>query len=378
MFYELYDKYIQNRKLEHIDIVLNRDTSFPDQCRELYDKIILIHQAFPKISFEDIDTSIDFLGYRLKAPLMITGMTGGHPYTREINGKLAEIASKYRIALGVGSQRPLIVHRGNNEVLESYRVVREVAKDIPLIGNIGINTINELTVNDIEYLVKTIDADALAIHLNPAQEAIQPEGDTRFNQVLLEKVEEIMDSIDIPVIIKEVGNGLSIETVSLFTNIGVKYFDIAGACGTNWVLVEKYRERTSILKKRIADKLESWGIPTPLSLIETRYSAPKSFIIASGGVWDGVKAVKNLVLGADMVGLAKPVIELLIKKGLEEAMKYLDEYIETMKTVMFLTGMRNIKEAKEKPVVLLEPIPTYLLQRGIDLKQYITYIRRGG
>ncbi|ABN69923.1 isopentenyl-diphosphate delta-isomerase, type 2 [Staphylothermus marinus F1] len=372
------DENIGERKLEHIDIILKENIDFPDHCSKIYDSIMLIHQAFPKINLEEVDLRIDFLGYTINAPLMITGMTGGHRNVTKINEKLARLAQELGIAIGVGSQRPMIIYRDNSDVLETYKIVRKTAQDVPVIGNIGINTINDLSINDIEFLIKSIEADALAIHLNPAQEVIQPEGDTRFSDNVIVKVEEILDSIDVPVIIKEVGNGISMETASLFRSIGIRYFDISGSCGTNWILVEKYRSRTPEYKKRIADILNKWGIPTPLAIIETRNAAPDSFIIASGGVWDGLKAVKSLVLGADMVGLAKPIIYLLIKQGYDEAYKFLFTYIETIRTVLFLIGAKNPSETRDKPVVLLEPILSYLKQRKIDLENYIQFIRKGG
>jgi len=373
----LTDHSINDRKIEHLDIVVSKDVDHPSRCEEIYSSVVLVHQGFPRISYGDVDLSIDFLGYHLDAPIMITGITGGHPDTRIINEKIASIVEKLNIAMGLGSQRPMLIYRDREDVVETYRVARRILKNQPLIGNIGINTLNDLKPSDIEYIVKTVELDALAIHLNPAQEIIQPEGDTRFNKELVSKVEEILDYIDIPVLIKEVGMGLSKEVVSIFYSIGIRIFDVAGACGTNWALVEKYRGRTSVDKKVIADLLKNWGIPTPLSVIESRASAPKSFIIASGGVWDGVKAVKNIVLGADMVGLAKPIVVNLTMGGLEQTLLYLNNYIQTMKTIFFLIGAGNIREARGKPVILYEPIPTYLSQREIDIKQYISVTRMG-
>ncbi|ADI32730.1 type 2 isopentenyl-diphosphate Delta-isomerase [Staphylothermus hellenicus] len=372
------DRNIGERKLEHIDIILKENVDFSDHCSEIYDSIMLVHQAFPKIDLEETDLRIDFLGYTIKAPLMITGMTGGHRNVTKINEKLARLAQELGIAIGVGSQRPMIIYRENSDVLKTYRIVRKTAQDVPVIGNIGINTINDLSINDVEFLIKSIEADALAIHLNPAQEAIQPEGDTRFSDNVIAKIEEVLDNIDVPVIIKEVGNGISMETASLFRSIGIRYFDVSGSCGTNWILVEKYRSRTPEYKRRIAEILSKWGIPTPLAIIETRNAAPDSFIIASGGVWDGLKAVKSLVLGANMVGIAKPIIYLLLKQGYNKAYEFLYTYIETIRTILFLIGAKNPNEARGKPVVLFEPILSYFKQRKIDLENYIQFVRKGG
>jgi isopentenyl-diphosphate delta-isomerase len=353
--------------LEHLRIVYEKDIVFPSRCRELYDSIMLIHQGFPGIDYDEVDLRFRFLGYQLSAPIMITGMTGGHRDLIDINGSLAKLAEEYRIAIGVGSQRPILV-KPSSDVIESYRVVRKYAANVPVIGNIGANTLQDYDVKDIVRLVEIINADALAIHLNPAQEIIHPEGDTRFDEKVLDKVNELIDRLDKPVIIKEVGNGLSMETVKKFRSIGIRYFDVSGACGTNWILVEKYRS-SSPIKRIIADELSNWGIPTPLAVIEARYTAPDSIIIASGGVWDGIKAVKNLVLGADMVGFARPVLVNLLE-GYDKAREYIERYIMEMKTVMFLIGAKNLEQLHRKPVILLNNIKDYMIQRGIDPEVY--------
>ncbi len=371
----LKDQRIEHRKIEHIEVVLNHDVDFPNHCTNLYDAIILIHQAYPRINYEEIDLSTYFLGYKLSAPIIIEAMTGGHPDTYDINEKLAELASELGLAIGVGSQRPMIIYRNNDEVIKTYKVVREIAENVPLIGNIGANTLHDLVLEDIEWLVKTINADALAIHFNPAQEAIQPEGDLRFSEKISEKIAEMLDLLDVPLIIKEVGNGLSMETVSKLRSIGVRIFDVAGACGTNWILVEKYRKRTTPIKQAIAELLARWGIPTPISVIETRAAAPDSIIIASGGVWDGLKAVKSIAIGADMIGLAKPIIKKLLLENYISAKKYLETIIESMRIIMFLTGARKINDLHKIPIILLEPYITYLKTRGINPDQYIKYLR---
>jgi len=365
------DQNISSRKLEHIDIVLNKPVDYKGLCDEYYRSIILIHQAFPGIVYDEVDLTTRFLKHKLDAPIVITGITGGHSSTVEINRRLVEVANRFNIAIGVGSQRAMLVHRHDNDVIESYRIVRRLASNIPVIGNIGLNTLSDLSIEDVEYLIEQLEPDALAIHLNPAQELIQPEGDTRFNRNLISKVEEILDNINIPVIIKEVGTGLSYETIRVFYNIGVRYFDVAGACGTNWILVEKYRGN-DLDKQFLASILSEWGIPTPLSVIETRYAAPNATIIASGGVWDGLKACKNIALGADLVGLAKPVLKHVVE-SLDNAVKYMELYIESLKAILFLTGSRNLEEFARKPVVVLDPIKTYMVQRGIDpLKYFIS------
>lgn len=360
------------RKLEHIEVVLREDTVFPGGCNEIYSSIKLVHQAMPLVDYDDIDTSVEFLGYTLKAPLMITGITGGHPEATKINEGLARVAEETGIAIGVGSQRAMI-EKPSGEVKRSYVVVREIARNVPVVGNIGLNTLQDLTLRDVEGIVDEIKADALAIHLNPAQELIQPEGDTRFARDVLGLLKDIVRELSVPVIIKEVGNGLSMEVVEMFSSIGVEYFDVAGACGTNWVLVEgcRAREKGVMDKALLAEKLKDWGIPTPQAVIEARWVNPKAFIIASGGVWDGVRAAKNIVLGADLNGFARPVLKELLESGVEAAMKYVENYITELRSVMFLVGASSIRDLRRKPFIILDPLKTIVSMRGVDIGKYM-------
>ena len=360
------------RKIEHIEVVLQEDIICPGLCNDIYSQIRVIHKAFPLLSLEDINLSIKFLGKTLDAPLIITGITGGHPESLKINEKLAALAEKHGIAIGVGSQRAML-EKNDVEIVETFRIVRRKAPSVPLIGNIGINTLQDLSIRDVEYIVEAIDADALAIHLNPGQELIQPEGDTRFTKKALNKLVEVIDTLSVPIIIKEVGNGISMEVASLFYRLGVRYFDVAGACGTNWILVEGVRAARKGYRDKalLAKKLANWGIPTPISVIETRWAAPNSVIIASGGVWDGYKAAINIVLGADLCGIALPILKLLVRKGFNEADTFLANYINELAAIAYLLGASNIDSLKKSPFILSSNLYKYFEQRGIDLNKYM-------
>jgi isopentenyl-diphosphate delta-isomerase len=370
---------IVKRKFEHIEISLREDVVYPDNCIDLYEEVILIHQAIPGLSLSDIDLTTHFLGYELHAPLVIEGMTGGHPDLGKLNENFAKLASEFKIALGLGSQRPIVIHGFNQEVVETYRIARRVATDVPLIGNIGISQLGELEVEEIRKLVESINADALAIHLNPAQEIIQAEGDTYFKDELIERVRELVKELGAPIIIKEVGNGLSMEIVAKFRDVGVDIFDIAGACGTNWIAIEALRNPEDALKRSLGLSLSrvKWGIPTPLSLIETRYAAPSSTIIGSGGVWNGIYAAKLIALGADLVGFARPILKAFMTGGYEAMKRYVELYISELKAAMFLVGASSVKELRRKPVVLGIKIRNYIQQRGIDPDLYISRFRLG-
>ncbi|MEM0001302.1 MAG: type 2 isopentenyl-diphosphate Delta-isomerase [Desulfurococcaceae archaeon] len=367
------------RKIEHIEICLREDVDFEDNCESYFREIILIHQALPGVSYSDVDTVTKFLGYTLNAPILIEAMTGGHPQLKHVNEELAKLAEELKLAIGLGSEKPIIKSGFSREVVETYRVVREIARSVPVIGNIGITLLHETTIDVIKRLVEVVEVDALAIHLNPAQEVIQPEGDHDFSAVLLSKVSELTKELKLPIIIKEVGHGLSMEVVKSFRERGVRIFDVAGACGTNWIKVEALRNPDNSVKREVGllfSKI-NWGIPTPLSLIESRWVAPDAFIIASGGVWNGVNATKLIALGANMVGVAKPILKTLIKHGYESARKYLEKYITEIKTTMFLIGASEISELCFKPLVLGSTIKYYVESRGINAKEYIEKTRCG-
>ncbi|MEM4717273.1 MAG: type 2 isopentenyl-diphosphate Delta-isomerase [Desulfurococcaceae archaeon] len=367
------------RKIEHIEISLRGDIVFENNCKDIFNEVILVHQAFPRLSLKEVDITTRFLGYELDAPVLIEAITGGHPQVKIINEALGKTAGRYRVAIGLGSQRPIITSNFNREIIETYRVVREYAREVPVIGNIGITQLRELDIEIIKELVNVIEADALAIHLNPAQEIIQPEGDHDFRSDLLDKVERLVKELGKPVIIKEVGNGLSMEVVRLFSERGVRLFDTAGSCGTSWVKIEALRNPDNTLPRKLGSLLHElkWGIPTPISLIETRYSNPSAFIIASGGVWNGVYAAKLIALGGDIVGFARPMLKVFLENGVEGMNRYIEEYITELKFTMFLVGARSIKELRSSPIVLGPWIKNYVEQRGIKIGDYISRIRIG-
>lgn len=365
------------RKVEHIELALIDEMTYENNCSSIYSDIMLVHQAFPGVSFREVKLTTNFLRYSLEAPIVIEGMTGGHPATAEINEKLALLASKAGVALGIGSQRALIENR-SEEVFKTYKIVRDTARDIPVIGNIGITILGKYSYSKIAEVISSIDVDALAVHLNPAQELIQPEGDVSFTQDLLSKLADLRKEIAIPIIVKEVGTGLSMEVAEAFAKIGIEIFDVAGACGTSWIKIEGARARRArdLLRAALAEELSSWGIPTPISVIECRYAVPRSIVIASGGVWSSYKAAVNIALGADLVGIARPILKALFNGGIEKGLEYLRLFTEGLKALMFLTGSSNVLELKRKPVYIGSRILSYMRSRGIDIDAYLA--NKGG
>jgi isopentenyl-diphosphate delta-isomerase len=360
------EEFTSPRKLDHILITYSKPV---ESSSTMLDEVILIHQSLPELSLDDVNTKVWFLGKKLDSPLMITGMTGGHPLGAEINAILAEVAEEHRIALGVGSQRAALE---KESLAYSYRVAREKAPSIPLIANIGApQLVSKDFLNLAEKAVEMIEADALAIHLNPAQESFQPGGDTVYRGVL-DSIGKIVDELGVPVIVKETGSGFSMETVRALYERGVRIIDVSGAGGTSWIKVEKYRA-SSMEEKVLSEAAETfslWGIPTAISVIEARHVSGDLTIIASGGIRTGLDIAKSIAIGADVAGIALPAL----KKALESRIA-LSNYIRRLKyelkVAMFLTGSLDTTQLRTKPVVLGTNLVNWLRQRGIDPLYYI-------
>ncbi|MDK6028558.1 type 2 isopentenyl-diphosphate Delta-isomerase [Ignisphaera sp. 4213-co] len=357
---------IENRKQEHIEMALTPNSQGP--LTTLFEDVILIHNAIPNIAYDKVDTSTSFLGYKLGAPIIISGMTGGTEKAYEINRRLAELAEEFRIAIGVGSQRAMIE---NPSLAYTYKIVREVARSVPVIANIGFAQIKNLSMDQIESIVSIVEANALAIHLNPAQELVQIEGDRDFENVL-ESIEKILSRLSIPVIIKEIGNGLSKEVAEKLYVIGVKIFDVAGAGGTNWVRIELMRSLKSKTDvARVAEAFISWGIPTAASICEVRSVSQDIIVIGSGGIRSGVDIAKAISLGADLVAIAQPILKnVLMGKGKE----YLNIIINQLKIAMSLVNVRNIDELKQSPMVITGKLAQWICARKLKLRNNYAYI----
>ncbi|CAB49977.1 type 2 isopentenyl-diphosphate Delta-isomerase [Pyrococcus abyssi] len=357
------------RKFEHIKHCLTKNVEA--HVTNGFEDVHLIHKSLPEIDKDEIDLSVKFLGRKFDYPIMITGMTGG---TRKgeiawrINRTLAQAAQELNIPLGLGSQRAMIE---KPETWESY-YVRDVAPDVFLVGNLGApqfgrNAKKRYSVDEVLYAIEKIEADAIAIHMNPLQESIQPEGDTTFSGVL-EALAEITSTIDYPVIAKETGAGVSKEVAVELEAVGVDAIDISGLGGTSWSAVEYYRTKDGE-KRNLALKFWDWGIKTAISLAEVRW-ATNLPIIASGGMRDGITMAKALAMGASMVGIALPVLRPAAKGDVEGVIRIIKGYAEEIRNVMFLVGARNIKELRKVPLVITGFVREWLLQR-IDLNSYL-------
>ncbi|MEM1946103.1 MAG: type 2 isopentenyl-diphosphate Delta-isomerase [Candidatus Caldarchaeum sp.] len=341
---------IQSRKSDHIKITLERDVSFKKTTWLEY--VELVHQAAPEIDPEDLQTEAFFLGRRFSHPFTIESMTGGTAEAEKINGNLGEAAAVFNIPVGVGSQRAGIVRP---ETAYSFRVARDRGPNAFIIANIGAAQLVENGVEMAFKAVKMVDADALNIHLNPLQELVQPDGRARFKN-LFKKVSEIKKELSIPIIIKEIGCGLSREVVLKGDEAGVDVFDVAGSGGTNWTLIEMIRadESGAYDKRRLAEVFLEWGIPTAAAVLEA-VSVTKKPVVASGGLRTGLDAAKTLVLGASMAGFAKPMLQPATESA-EKVLEKLNQLSAELKTAMYLVGCSSVEELRKAPRVLLGPL----------------------
>jgi isopentenyl-diphosphate Delta-isomerase len=352
-----------SRKMDHIRICLER---FVETEPKPFDDLMLIHKALPEISDSEIDTACQFLGRRIKAPLMITGMTGGHPEAREINMNLALAAQEMGVALGLGSQRAALE---DPRQVETFSMVREVAPDVPIVGNIGAVQLRESGPEVLDRLAEMIDADALAVHLNFLQESVQPEGDRDASGVL-EAIASACGSV--PVIVKETGAGVSGLVASQLLEAGVKIVDVSGVGGTSWSAVEALRaeEAGDIESQHMGSIFRSWGIPTPVCVVECAFAGVD--VISSGGVRNGIDVAKSLALGASMAGMALPMLAPACH-GPGEVEKALKECIRALRMSMFLTGCKDLSRLRSAQVVILGRTREILEQRGFDTRKFSTY-----
>jgi isopentenyl-diphosphate delta-isomerase len=342
---------IKSRKLEGLRIPL-RENVQARNTSTLLECVMLIHNALPELDIDEIDTSTIFLNHRFSAPIIIDSMTGGTPEATVINGRLAEVAEELNIGMGVGSQRAGLL---SDTLVESYAVVRDNAPNAFLIANIGGVQLKQLSIDDIRRITDMIKANALAVHLNSLQELIQPEGEPKFKGIY-SKIVELVKSISLPIIVKEVGAGISRDVAVRLELAGVKAINIAGSGGTSWAGVEKIRADNvnDSLRSHLGELLWDWGIPTAVALLDTRRRVTTS-IIASGGLRDGLDIAKCIALGADICALAYPFLKHAYNSK-DSALDYAKRLVEELRAVMFLTGSRNIRDMKGARYLLLSPL----------------------
>jgi isopentenyl-diphosphate delta-isomerase len=335
---------VEQRKVDHIRINVEEDVSFKNLTTGLED-YYLMHEALPEIDFAAIDTQARLLGKTLATPLVISSMTGGADEAHQINLTLAEAAQVAGIAMGLGSVRAAIE---DASLAYTYQV-REVAPDILLFANLGAVQLNySYGVDQCRQAVEISQADALILHFNALQEAVQPEGDGNFAG-LLAKVEEVCRHLPVPVIAKEVGWGFSEKTARRLASAGVAAIDVAGSGGTSWSQVEMYRAPTA-RHARVAGAFVDWGIPTAQAVHFCRQGAPGLPIIASGGIKNGIEVAKCIALGASAVGFAGEFLRPAVNGGVEAVIETAAVITDELRVAMFSSGAVDLAELASLPL----------------------------
>ncbi len=335
---------IEDRKADHIRINLERNVQFPHLTTGL-ERYRFVHQALPELNLSEINTQVTLFGKTISAPILISSMTGGTELALKINRNLAEAAQTHKIALGLGSQRAGI---RNPEVAYTYKV-RDVAPDVLLFGNLGAVQFNYgYGLDECRRAVEMIGADALILHFNVLQEAVQPEGDTNFAG-LLPKVEAVCRLLEVPVIAKEVGWGFSEKNVRDLANAGVSAIDVAGSGGTSWSEVE-YHRAPNDFHARVAAAFADWGIPTSEAVRYAVTGAPHLPVFASGGLKDGIDIAKSIALGATLGGLAGAFL-----KAADVSVEAVDQLIRELnaqlRIAMLCSGAETIADLQRTPLL---------------------------
>lgn len=338
---------IYQRKRDHIDLCNTGDVG-PGGHRGLFEDVWLVHDAMPELAMDGLDTTTRLLDHTLKAPVMVTGMTGGPPEAGEINRGIARVCDRLGLAFGVGSQRVIT----KAEVAAESFAVREVAPEVVLFGNIGINQARDMGVEVVRELMARIGADYMAVHLNPAMELVQPgaDADSDFTRGY-ETVARLVDALDGRVLVKECGTGLSPRVVRRLHGAGVRAVDVSGSGGTSWIKVEALRARGDLADLGLL--FADWGIPTAAATAMAAGIGPQ--VVASGGIGDGLTGGKALALGADVVGCARPVLQAFLSEeggGEAGATAFLQRFVQGIRMVMALTGARSPAALKQAPRVV--------------------------
>jgi isopentenyl-diphosphate delta-isomerase len=327
----------ERRKADHIRINVEEDVSFKKLTSGL-EKYFFMHQALPEIDLAAIDTTTTLFGRKLKTPLLISSMTGGTAEAYEINRTLATAAQEAGMAMGLGSMRAAIE---DPSLVYTYDV-REFAPDVPLFANLGAVQFNYgYGVSQCQRAVDMCEADALILHFNALQEAVQPEGDGDFSG-LLKKVEAVCRDLPVPVIAKEVGWGFSEETARQLADAGIAAIDVAGAGGTSWSQVEMHRAPTARLA-RVAGAFIDWGIPTAVSIQYCHRAAPELPIFASGGICNGIDVAKCIALGASVVGFAGDFLRAAVSDGVSGVVETAGAITDELRVAMFCSGANDIE-----------------------------------
>ncbi|MDK9858279.1 type 2 isopentenyl-diphosphate Delta-isomerase [Staphylococcus equorum] len=341
----------EQRKNEHVEIAMaQQDATISD-----FDEIRFVHHSIPNIDVDDVNIQSELKDFTLKQPLYINAMTGGSEWTKEINEKLAIIARETGMAMAVGSTHAAL---RNSKMILSFSIVRETNPDGIIFSNVGA----DVPVDKAVESVKLLDAQALQVHVNAPQELVMPEGNRTFS-TWMENLAQIVAHVDVPVIVKEVGFGMSKETIKQLHEIGIRYVDVSGRGGTNFVDIENERRTYKDM-----DYLGLWGQTTVESLLESTAHQQDMDILASGGVRTPLDAVKCLALGASAVGMSRPFLNQVEHHGITEAINYAEQFTDHMKKIMTMLDTPTIKDLKQSQMIFSPKLESWIEQRGLDIR----------
>lgn len=345
---------ISERKRSHLELCEGAEVEYAGKTT-LLEQVELVHDALPELAVDEVDCATELLGKRLRAPLLITGMTGGTEEASAINQALARVAEEHGIAFGLGSQRAM----QRTPALAHTFAVRAHAPTALVLANLGLVQAAALATAEVEALIRAVGADALCLHLNPAQELIQPGGDRDFRGGLA-TIARLVRELPLPVVVKETGCGIARHVGERLAAIGVRTVDVSGAGGTSWVKVEALRADET--HRELGAQFADWGIPTAAALVGLRGLGLE--LIASGGVRTGLDVAKTIALGARVAGVALPVFRAYREGGVVGAGQYIDRLVAGLRTAMVLTGSRDVASLGRAPVVLGGRLRDWVLLGG--------------
>jgi isopentenyl-diphosphate delta-isomerase len=341
---------IKRRKADHLDLCATDEVAFR-QRTTLLECVRLVHQSLPETSYDAIDTRVRLLGKELSAPILIAAMTGGHERAAEINRALASIADELGFAFGLGSQRAM---QKRPETSWTYQV-RKHAPDALLFGNVGVVQARDMSTEEIMQMVGEVGADALCVHMNPAMELVQPEGDRDFSGGI-QTFQRLWAELDVPVIAKETGNGISRQVARQLRSVGIRHADTSGAGGTSWVGVETLRAEGA--GRALGEALWDWGVPTAASV---RYCVDEGLTtIATGGIRTGMDVARAIALGASCAGIARNVYQAFLEGGTDGARSFLLQVERELRSVMLLCGAKTIEELQQSSRIITGELVDWL------------------
>ncbi|MFT3708947.1 MAG: type 2 isopentenyl-diphosphate Delta-isomerase [Archangium sp.] len=349
----MHDDTTARRKDEHLDLCATEEVA-PRENATLFDDVRLVHCAMPELELSQIDMGVTWFGKKLKAPILVTGMTGGTERAMKVNREIAQVAEEFGVAFGVGSQRAMAERP---EATASF-AVRDVAPQTVLIGNLGLVQAANMTIDQIKRLTDAIGADALALHLNPGQELNQPEGDRDFQRGYF-TVTALAKAYGERLVVKETGCGISPEVARRLIECGVKNIDVSGLGGTSWVRVEQLR--SAGIARDVAAQFSTWGIPTAAAVASVRKAVGSEVrLVASGGMRTGIDVAKAIALGADLGGMALPIFRAHQVGGVAGVRTALQTVIASVRQAFALTGSKSSDELRRKPRVVTGELKDWL------------------